>query len=614
MPKVMRVSAISNTWFRGLALMLALMSAILITGCNPSQFKTKAAQVPQLVFTTLGEPSTFNYPLNQSVFNQVIFSLIYNGLLAENFAHDGKLEPALAESWTISEDKTRIIFTLRNGLKWSDGKPLTADDVVFTFQDVYLNPKIPTPVKDILTVGTSRALPIVKKLDERRIEFTVPEPFVPFLRYVGGQPILPAHVLQKAVQAIDAKGNSKLLSSWGTNTDPKKIIGNGAYRMETYTPSERIIFRRNPYYWRKDSQGNSQPYVERIVLQIIENTDNQLVSFRSGELDEFKVNPEAFFLLKQEEKRGRFILYNGGPESMILFVGFNLNKARDAKNERLVDPTKSRWFNTLAFRQAVAYAIDRETMKQNIFRGLGDLQNSPIYSKSPYYLSPKNGLKVYDYNPQKAKQLLLGAGFKYNSLQQLLDAEGNRVRFTMLIKAEDKARVNMAVQIQQDLGKIGIHVDLQVLAFNAVLDKLSHRNWECYVGGLGGGGLEPHETFMIWSSRGASHDFNLGSQPGEPPIQGWDVSDWEKELDHLLIAGSQEFDETKRKAIYAQFQQIVQEELPIIPLVNKLSFEAVRDRVQNIKYSAIGGAFWNIYELNVSDYSRTDRRSHRQMS
>jgi peptide/nickel transport system substrate-binding protein len=595
---MMTLSAIvTATWRRWLVLLLALMSAIALSGCNPSQFKTQAAQVPQLVFTAPSGPSTFNLVLNQSAFS--VFGYLYEGLLTENFTQKGKLEPALAESWEISEDKKRIVFTLRDGLKWSDGQPLTVDDVIFTYQDIYLNPKIQTDLKDILKIGISRAFPTVKKLDERRVEFTVPEPFAPFLRTVGGLPILPAHVLRETVQTTDAKGNPKFLSTWDTGTDPTKIIGNGPYKMESYTPNQRVIFRRNPYYWRKDAQDNPQPYVERIILQVIENTDNQLVSFRSGQLDDLDVSPNAFPLLKREEKRARFTIYNGGPDSTTLFVGFNLNKARNFKDQPFVDPIKSRWFNTLAFRQAVAHAIDRQTMITNIYRGLADIQNSTIPVQSPYYLSPQQGLKVYDYNPEKAKQLLLGAGFKYNSQGQLLDAEGNRVRFSMLVKAEDVPRVNMAVQIQQNLAKIGIQADMQAIAFNVAIEKLQSRNWECYVGGFAGGGVEPNSGANIWSSKGRLHQFNQSPQPGEPPIKGWEVSDWEKEIDQLFIEGARELDETKRKAIYARFQQIAQEQLPFIYLVNKLSFEAVRDRVQNLKFSALGGAFWNLYELKV---------------
>jgi peptide/nickel transport system substrate-binding protein len=158
----------------------------------------------------------------------------------------------------------------------------------------------------------------------------------------------------------------------------------------------------------------------------------------------------------------------------------------------------------------------------------------------------------------------------------------------------------MAIQVQKNLADIGIQGDLQVLNFNAILDKLTKRNWDCYVGGFSGGGVEPHSSFNIWSSSGGLHQFNQGPQLGEPPIKGWEVSDWEKEIDRLFVEGVRELDETKRKEIYAKFQQISQEQVPFIYLVSKLSFQAVRDRVENLKFSALGGAFWNLYELKVA--------------
>lgn len=575
----------------GLAFLLIALSS-----CNLAQFKTEAAQVSQLVVATPSGPTTFNYPLNESLFS--VFSYIYEGLITEN-GLTGELEPALAEKWEISTDKRRIVFTLREGLKWSDGHALTVDDVVFTYNDIYLNPKIPSGTKDILRIGSTGKFPTVKKLDERRVEFTVSEPFAPFLRYAGGLYILPAHALKAAVNETDKQGNLRFLSLWGTDTDPQKIVVNGLYRMQSYAPSQRLIFERNPYYWQKDQQGNPQPYIERIIWQIIESTDNQLMNFRSGELDTLGVQPEAFPLLKREEKRGKYTIYNGGPEIGSRFLGFNLNKAKNDKGQPFVDPTKSRWFNTLEFRQAVAYAIDRETMKKNIFRGLGDFLNSPIPVQSPYYLSPEKGLKVYDYQPEKAKQLLKQAGFKYNSRGELLDWDGKRVQFNLLVKAEEKFRVDMAAQIQRNLNQIGIKADLQVVAFNTIVEKLSSRNWEAYVGGFGGGGIEPHSGFNIWSSQGSLHQFNQGQQPGEPEIQGWEVSDWEREIDQLFDAGVKELDETKRQEIYGKFQQLVQEQLPFINLVNPLNFEAVRDHIQGIQYSALGGAFWNLHELKV---------------
>ena len=136
-----------------------------------------------------------------------------------------------------------------------------------------------------------------------------------------------------------------------------------------------------------------------------------------------------------------------GPATGTSFVFFNLNKGK-RNGKPLVDPIKSKWFNNKEFRQAVAYAIDRQTMINNTFQGLGQTQNSPISVQSPYYLPPEKGLKVYDYNLDKARELLKKAGFKYNSQGQLLDSEGNRVRFTLLTNSGNKIREAMGAQIK----------------------------------------------------------------------------------------------------------------------------------------------------------------------
>ena len=580
-----------------LALALGLSCLFFLTACHPAQLTNPQAQTSTLVLVTPSDPDTFNYALHNSAYS--VFPFIYNGLIREN-GLTAELEPELAESWLVSADGRQITFTLREGLQWSDGHPLTAEDVLFTYQDIYLNPQIPTVYKDWLRLGTTDVFPSVQQLDRRRVKFTLPEPFAPFLRSVGILAILPAHVLRSLVHSPDANGNPQFLSTWSTDTPPHHIVTNGPYLLDSYTPSQRVVLRRNPFYWRSSPQGAPLPSIERIILSIISSTDNQLLRFRSGELDSLNVNPEMFSLLKREEKRGKYTIHNGGPELGIRFVGFNLNKARNSQSKPFVSPVKSRWFNNLAFRQAVAYALEREKMNNNIYRGLGELQHSPMAVQSPYYFSPEEGLKTYQYNPARAKQLLLDNGFHYNFRHELLDRDGHKVEFTILVKSEEKSRVDAAVQIQQDLSQIGITADLQVLNFNVVLNKLLvSRDWECYVGAFTAGVVEPHLISPFWYSGGSFHQFNQGPQPGEPPLNGWQVSDWEQEIDHLFNAGVKELDLSKRKAIYHRFQQIVAEELPLFFLVNPLSFQAVRDRVQNLQFSPFGGAFWNIEQLQL---------------
>jgi peptide/nickel transport system substrate-binding protein len=434
----------------------------------------------------------------------------------------------------------------------------------------------------------------------------MPEPFSPFLATTTGDSssaiaILPKHALIKSVKSKDVKGNSQFLSTWGTDTDPTKIIGNGPFKIESYTPSQRLVFQRNPYYWRKDARGNPQPYIERYIWQIVESTDTSLIQFRSGGLDIVAASPANFSLLKREEKRGNFTIYNGGPAFGTTFIAFNLNKGK-RNGKPLVNPIKSRWFNTVAFRQAIAYAIDRQTIINNLFRGLGELQNSPIDIQNKYYLSPKEGLKVYDYNPEKAKKLLLGAGFKYNNKGQLLDADGHRVRFTMLSSAGSRLSDAVGSQMKQDLQKIGIQLDLNPINFTVLGEKLHNSlDGECYFGALIGGGIEPNDGANVWLPEGGLHSFNQAPMAGQAQIEGREVSDWEQKIAALFIQGAQEFDEAKRKEIYHEFQHIAQEYLPYIHLINPLSLAAIRDRVQGVKFSALGGAFWNIYELKVAD-------------
>ncbi|MBW4620648.1 MAG: ABC transporter substrate-binding protein [Cyanosarcina radialis HA8281-LM2] len=589
-----------SKWWQLPAVALGLTIAIALHSCNltqpPGTSNTPGSQLSgsQIVTSILSDLKTFNSALGQESPN--IDILTAAGLITEN--GKGEIEPELAESWKISDDKLKITFTLRPGLKWSDGQPLTVDDVVFTYNDIYLNEDIPTDTRDVLRIGQSRKLPTVRKLDARRVEFTTPERFAPFLRSTGA-PILPAHILKKTITTKGKDGKPKFLTTWGVDTPPAKLVVAGQYKLESYTPNERYIFRRNPNYWRKDAQGNQQPYIERTVWEVVENTDTSLLRFRAGKLDAIPVPGDQFEVVNREKAQGKYTIYGREPGPGTNFISFNLNQG-SRNGKPLVDPIKSRWFTNVKFRQAVAYAIDRPRMVNEVFRELGQPQNSPITVQSPYYLSPEEGLKVYDYNVEKAKQLLQEAGFKYNEQNELLDEDGNRVEFSLMTNAGNKQRESMVAQIQQDLGKIGMKVNPNLIDFGVLVDKLSNSlEWECYVLGLTGG-VEPNNGANVWSPDGGLHSFNQKPQAGQPPIQGRVVYPWEAEIGKLYIQAAQEFDETKRKALYARTQQITQENLPVIYLVNPFAITAVRDRITGIKYSPINGAFWNRYELKAN--------------
>jgi peptide/nickel transport system substrate-binding protein len=594
MPRLRKFTSIRHWRLPVLVGFILGIVAIAVVSGVQTQLLAKPVNNSQIIISSSVEPNTFNPQLMEQ--GAGILNFLYEGLIRENA--QGEIKPALAQSWKISEDQKHIIFTLIKGLKWSDGKPLTADDVVFTYQDIYTNPAIPSYAKDFLQIGQNRQFPIAKKLDNLRVEFTLPEPFAPFIRTTKLE-ILPAHILRDSITKKDSAGRSLFLSTWGTDTPPNQIISNGAYKLESYVPGERITFRKNPYYWRKDTQSHSQPYIDRIIISTVSNNDTALIQFRSGGLDYIDVNPNYFSLLKREEKKGNFTIYNGGSQLGTTAMMFNLNTGV-RNGQPLIEPMKSRWFNTLAFRQAVAHSINRSRMLNNLFAGVGAQQNSPIAVQSPYYLSQKAGLPVYDYNPQKAKALLIKAGFRYNNQGELFDSDGNRVRFTLTANVANKVLQNMAPLIQEDLRQIGIQVDLNLIAVGLVVDKLTNRlDWDCQIIDGFPMTVEPNEAVNIWSTKGNWHFFNRQPQAGQIPITGQQVADWEQKISDLYIQGAAA-KEAERKQIYAETQRLSQEYLPFIYLVNSLSMVSVRNRIQGIEHSASQGTFWNVYELKTN--------------
>lgn len=573
------------------AIALFAFTNISVTGCSSLISRANTSTVPQLVDAILSDPKTFNPVLSSDATSSAVGSMMFDGLLTQN-PITGEFEPALAESWQVSDDDLEITFTLRPNLKWSDGKPLTADDVVFTFKQLYLNNDIPYNGRATLKVGESQAFPEIVKLNNLQVKFILPEPFAPFFSTIGSS-ILPKHILQESVTKKDSEGKPLFLTTWGVDTPPDNFVVNSAYRLREYANAQRLIFEANPYYWKRGEEGEQLPKIERVVWEIVESTDTSFFQFRSGGLDTLSVSPEYFSLLKKEEKRGNFTIYNGGAAYGNIYITFNQNRAK-RNGKPLVNPDKSRWFNDVRFRQAIAYSINRQSLIDNVYRGLGAPQNSPISVQAPFY---DDSLPGYNYDVDRAKALFKEAGFKYDSRQQLIDQRGKKVTFTLNTNAGNKIREAMGSQIKQDLSKVGIKVNFKPLAFNLLLDRLDGSlEWDCILLGLTGGN-EPNNGANVWYPDGDLHMFNQ-KQAG---LEGRQVTDWEKQIGNLYIKAARELDVAKRKEIYKQVQEIVAEQVPFIYLVNPLSLGAIRNDIQSIDYSALGGGLWNLEELEVSE-------------
>ncbi len=514
----------------------------------------------------VSDPRTFNPILAQETSSTGAIGGLFDGLVEDN-GETTEVEPALAESWTTSKDGRTWTFVLRKGLKWSDGAPMTADDVVFTFKVIY-DKKIPNSLQDVLTVADK---PIaVTKVDDQTVQFRTAEPFGPFLRSIGVG-ILPRHKLEVLYTA----GNFN--QTWGVNTPPKELVGTGAYIMAEYTPAQRITYVRNPNYWKADLQGHRLPYIGRIVLTIVPNQEANRLLFQQGQTDSYGIRPREYAEFKRGEKAGRYTVYDGGPSFGTEFLTFNQNPRSGLPEYKL------KWFQNQKFRQGVAYAVDRQAIADQVYAGHAIPQYGPESPTDKFFFNPK--VMQYPYNLERAASTLAEAGFKKGADGMLRDAEGHPVEFIISTNADNPDRVAIGNIIRQDLGTLGMKVTLAPEAFNTLVNKLVESfKWEGLVIGLTGG-IEPHNGQNVWKSSGSLHMWN----PKEPSP----ATPWEAEVDRLFTLGSTTVDQNRRKAYYDRYQAIIAEQVPVVYTTIATRYGAVRNKFGNIKYTAFGGAFWN---------------------
>ncbi len=535
----------------------------------------------KILFATISPPKSFNPILAKETSTTSITGLIFEGLTRT----DGittEVEPALAESWEISEDGKTWTFHLRRDVKWNDGRPFTADDVVFTFRRLIYNKDIPSSASDIFTIEGKEIE--VQKVDKYTVRFTLPFKFTPFLRSLG-QNILPRHVLEKIVD------EGKFNNHWGVNTPPAKIVGTGLFMLEQYVPAQKVVLKKNPLYWMKDAESNPLPYINKIVYTVVQNQDVALLKFQSKEIDYLGMRGIDYPILKPEERRGNFTVYNVGPAFGTSFIIFNQNPGRDPKTGKpFLAPHKLKWFTDVRFRRAVAHAIDKQSIINIVMNGLAFPQLAAMSPGAKKFYNGK--VRTYDYNPQKSRDILKEAGFRDTNGDGILeDSEGNKLEFNLFTNSENTVRIKLAGIIRKDLENAGMKVNFTSLEFNNLVSKLSaNYQWDAIIIGLTGG-IEPHFGINVWHSRGHLHMWY--------PLQKKPATSWEKRIDEIFDQAVQELDDEKRKKLYDEWQQIVSEQLPVIYTVLPASLHAVRNKFGNVYPTAYGGAFHNLEEIFI---------------
>ena len=540
----------------------------------------------ELVSSTIGEgPKTFN-PFNcKDNTSQTMASIMYDGLLSSD-PITGQPTPKLAKSYTISPDGKTYTIKLRKGIKWSDGKPITADDVVFTWKDIIFAGLGDTSTRDSIVIDDK--LPTVRKIDNYTVEFVTPKPFAPFIRMLSTS-IAPKHIFMPAVK----KGNTYFDSFLSTNTKPKDFVVSGAFKLKEYVPAQRIVFERNPNYYEINTKQQKLPYLDKLVYLIVGDLNNEVLKFEAKELDVISLQGSKVARYKSLEPHSDFKLYNLGPDTGTMYLSMNLNNRKDNKGKYYVNTDKQTWFQDLNFRTAVDYAIDRKNMVLNIANGIG----APLFtpeSLNSIYLN-KN-LKPYDKDLNKSKELLQKSGFYLDKKGKLFDKHGHRVEFDLYTNAGNTEREAIGVMVKQDLEDLGMKINFKPIEFNSLVNKLvSTYDWDMVIMGLTGSPLEPNGGKNVWLSDGRLHMFNQRTpQEGKAKILPW-----EKELDYLYTQGALATKFEDRKKYYDKYQEIVYRVKPMIYIYSPIRIVALRNKFKNIYPSSLGGITHNIEEIYI---------------
>ena len=582
----------------------AVAVALLFAGCGKKEDGTRTeadskAPLPQpprvapcepgvrggrLVLANFSDPKTFNPITAAETSSLDLIYWMFDALVKKN-QQTQEIEPGLAERWTVEPDQKTWTFFLRKGVRWSDGKPLTADDVIFTYNDVVYNTNIVNVKVDYIRLDGKNFE--VSKIDDHTIRVVTPGVYAPFLEFFAFEVrILPKHILAK----IAGKGFE---SAYGVDTPPEQLIGSGPYRLKQHKSGQFSLFERNPYYWQVDSKGQRLPYFDNVIMMVVPDQNTMSLRFLNGEADlqEF-VRPEEYDRFKQAEAGGRFKLLELGVTPQIDLILFNQNTGTNSSTGRpCVNPTKLKWFRNTKFRQAVSFAIDRPSIAQSTLGGRGEPNYAFITRANTKWAN--TNIAQYPYNPARAKQLLAEIGIMDRNNDGLLeDAEGNVIEFEMNTNAGNSRREKGAIIVQDDLKKLGMRVNFRPLDFNNIIHRLdSSFEFESVFLGLSSESVDPAESLNVLRSSGFVHQWF--------PRQKSPSTEWEARIDQLMDANLKTFEYAERRKTFDEVQTILTEQMPMIYTVAMNAYSAVNNNVGNIRpiVHHHNRLIWNIEEL-----------------
>ncbi|HZL57604.1 MAG TPA: ABC transporter substrate-binding protein [Bryobacteraceae bacterium] len=512
-----------------------------------------AAGTKELRFAIPGDPKSFD-PLHVEESNSQTVQYLTAGVLVKVNRATDKPEPELAESWEVKDGGRAITFRLRAGLKFSDGTPLTSGDVARTLNRA-LDPKEGSPAGD--TFRSADGIPEVREGGPRDIT----------IRYK----------LPKA-------GLDRLFDQLGiAPASPGKLPASaGPFYVSEYRRGDYIRLTRNPNYWKKDSAGQRLPYIESIRVDIQQNHDIELVRFLRGESQLIaRLDPESFDRVAKEKPAAA---RNLGASLDSEFLWFNQAPAKTLPD------WKRRWFTSTAFRHAISAAIHRDDLARIVYRGHAHPAMGPISPANRFWFN--SSLKARQADPQGAVKSLAAEGFVLRN-GVLRDRDGHAVEFSIVTNSGNKPRERMSQLIQDDLGKIGIRVNLVPLDFGSLIERISKTlDYEAAILGFSNVAVDPLEEMNFWLSSGAQHPWW--------PAEKSPATPWEARIDQLELKQASESSRDVRRKAIDEMQRIVEDQEPVIYLVNPDYLCAIAPSVRGAQPVVVPPQiFWNVEWLRL---------------
>jgi peptide/nickel transport system substrate-binding protein len=550
----------------------------------------------RFVFAVTSNPRTFNGMMaNETSTTDITNRNLFTSLVDYDNGTQ-EFTPMLAKSWAVSADGLTWTFHLREGAKFSDGHPMTAEDVLFSAQ-VALDEVLHPSIQDQLKIGGQSF--VFSAPDPLTVTVRTVSPIGTMLVSIGSLTLMPKHILEPAFKS------GQFASAYNVNTPPEQIVTSGPWRVTQYVPGEKTVLGRNPYWFGIDKSNQRLPYLNELVFLVVPDQDSADLKFRSGELDGLdNVKPENYRWYEDNQQKGNYTLYDLGPEFNSRFLWFNLNKvqpplrgekAKPGKNvgDSVADARKYVWFSQAAFRRAVSMAIDRDAMIRSIFFGYGEKSWFIVSRGNKRWYNPD--LVHYDYDLGESKRLLAGLGFKDTNNDGVLeDPHGTPISFTLKTNADNTMRVATANFIKDDLAKVGIKVTLVPVDFNSLITNLRNDlDYEAILlGSQSGVPPDPANAQNFYRSSGLSHYFFVKQQKPSTPE--------EARIDGLMdtIVSTPEL--AARQAAFRELQTIWNEQswtiwLPILTVKIPMS-----NRFGNAQPSVMAHRLiWNIDRVYV---------------